>query len=106
MATTDEILTSARTMISWRIEEKDRLAVIHQYLRGKQDHAGVPRGVPDDVRRLARLARVNVMKIVVNSVTQCLFVDGFRQKLQAEDAPAWQVWQANKMDREIGRAHV
>jgi hypothetical protein len=86
-------------MLKWRAAEHDRLELVHAYLHGQQSHPVSPRGSPEDLLRLARISRVNVMKIVVNSVAQCLYVDGFRQALQSEDAPVWDVWQANKMDR-------
>lgn len=94
------IIALAKDLIAWRVNEKARLDLIHAYLRGRQDHPSIPRGVPDDVRRLARISQVNVMKIVVNSVTQCLFVDGYRQRLESADAPAWDEWRSNKMARE------
>ena len=94
------IIQSARTAIGWRMADKPRLDLIHSYLRGLQPHPAVPAGAPQDVSRLARIAQVNVMKIVVNSVTQCLFVDGFRQQLEDDDAPVWEQWQQNKMARE------
>lgn len=57
-----------------------------------------PRGLPIEVKKLAEMSRVNIMEIVVSSVAQAMYVDGYRQAKQADDAPAWAVWQANGMD--------
>lgn len=89
----------AKEMIKWRLKERPRLNKIHEYFRGHQDNPGVPTGSRPEVKRLAEISRVNVMKIVVNSVNQCLFVDGFRQGESADPSPLWKTWQANKMDR-------
>jgi hypothetical protein len=94
-----EIIASVRELLQWREADRVRLTTIHDYLHGSQAHPVSPRGSPPDLIRLAKMSRVNVMKIVVNTVTQCLYVDGFRQRLEAEDAPVWDIWQENKMDR-------
>jgi hypothetical protein len=92
-------VVAIKEMLRWRGAEKDRLDRIHNYLHGTQTHPVSPKGSPEDLKRMARISRVNMMKIVVNSVNQALFVDGFRQQRTAEDAPVWETWQANKMDR-------
>jgi len=47
---------------------------------------------------MARSSRVNIMPIVVNSLVQSTFVEGFRSKGEDEDTEVWQAWQANRMD--------
>lgn len=93
------IVAATKEMLHWRAEDVARLDKIHDYLHGQQGSPAAPTGAAQEVLRLAKISRVNVMKIVVNSVAQCLFVDGFREKLQADDAPVWEIWQKNKMDR-------
>jgi hypothetical protein len=51
---------------------------------------------------MARTARVNIIKIVVESMTQSLIVDSMRATDERDDAvidAAWAIWQANGMDR-------
>jgi hypothetical protein len=43
----------------------------------------IPQDAPREMKTMARIARVNVCPIVVDSLAQSLFVDGFR----ANDAP-------------------
>jgi SPP1 Gp6-like portal protein len=88
----------ARTMIGYRDAERRQLNKLHEYVRGKQPNVAVPVGSPREIRALARIARVNVLAIVVNSLTQALFVDGYRAPRDENDAPAWEIWQANALD--------
>ena len=94
-----QVVEAIRDMLRWRAAEKKRLDRIHSYLHGNQKNPASPPGAPEDVKRMANISRVNMMKIVVSSVNQALFVDGFRQQRSTEDAPVWETWQANKMDR-------
>lgn len=89
-----------KTMIEFRAAESTRLDLIRAYLRDTQRLRWLPAGAPDEVRRLADMARVNVLGFIVDSSTQSLLVDGFRSRA---DNPAWDLWQANRMDaRQIG----
>jgi len=92
-------IDAIKQMLDWRKAEKVRLDNIHDYLHGLQRHPVSPRGSPVDLVNMAKISRVNMMKIVVNSVNQALFVDGFRQARTADNARVWGTWQANKMDR-------
>lgn len=92
-------------MLKWRKADRDRLDVIHDYLRGNQKHPVSPTGSPPEVTRLAKMSRVNIMDIVVSSVAQTMYVDGYRAPEEADDAPAWEVWQANKMDARQSGVH-
>ena len=93
-----QVLGTARTMLDYRRSEKERLDRIHDYLLGNQRHPFAPAGAPQDVQRIARMSRVNIMDIVVSSVAQTMYVDGYRQPRSGDDADSWRVWQANKFD--------
>jgi len=95
----------AQNMLQWRGAEKDRLNKIHDYWNGTQAHPFAPRGAPEDVKRLALMSRVNILDIVIAAVSQTLYVDGYRQENQGDEAPAWAVWQANKLDAEQSGVH-
>lgn len=98
-----DILEQARLMIGWRESERYRLDRLHSYLRGTQTFTWLPTAPAPEVRRLANLARVNMLGLVVDSVAQSMYVDGYRAPKQGEDAPAWDLWQRNRMDaRQIG----
>lgn len=64
---------------------------------------GLPPSVPDEVRVLAKKARVNVLRYVVASRVQDMYVDGFQTDTAPTNVPGWDIWQANGMDaRQIG----
>lgn len=100
-------------------EESDqirkRLDPVRRYWTGKQALPPVvPSSAPAEVRTMARIARVNVCDIVVESLVQSLIVEGFRAEMpedpQQDDSPlvdatlpVWRAWQANRMDkRQVG----
>ena len=84
---------------------------IHQYLMGQQEHPSLPAGATPEVRKLAKMSRVNVLDLIVSSIAQALYVDGYRAGESSmlgprpDEAPAWQVWQANRMDRRQSGIH-
>jgi SPP1 Gp6-like portal protein len=99
----DKAKESVQEMLKWRHGESERLEKAHEYYRGIQKHPAVPSGMKDDVRRLAQISRVNIMGILISSVSQAMYVDGYRQPKESDEAEPWQVWQSNGMDkRQIG----
>lgn len=100
-----DVLDRFKQIKSARTSELDRLNRIRDYLRDDPARrlAGLPSSVPAEVHRLARLSRVNVLKFVVNSRVQSMYVDGYRARGDSDDSPVWDVWQRNGMDaRQIG----
>lgn len=103
MALTDaQAPDMARKLLERREGEQHRLNKIAAYVRGRQDSVYVPRGAQQEYRWLIRRAKVNILPLVVTVVAQSLFVDGYRPDRSAENARAWEWWQANRMD---GRQH-
>ena len=101
-----EAIATTRRLLDMRVQETQRLDRIHEYLRDDpetRDIGGLPTGAPSDVIRLARLARVNLLKYIVSARVQNMYIDGFRTPTSPNDLDVWGVWQANKMDaRQIG----
>lgn len=95
-----------------REAEKERLERLLAYRKDGVEPGGVlsdarfaslPSGVPNEVKALAKLSRVNLMRYVVNSRVQNMYVDGFQTDESPDNVPAWDIWQANGMDaRQIG----
>ncbi|EFC79237.1 phage portal protein [Parafrankia sp. EUN1f] len=101
----DEAVDKARELLGIRETERPRLDRIREYLRDDPNRrlSGLPQDTPPELHRLAKLSRVNMLKFVVGGRVQSMFVDGLRLPRQADNVPAWQVWQANRMDaRQIG----
>ena len=95
----------AKELLEFRQAERGRLDRIREYLRSDPDWrpTWLAATAPTEVRQIAQISRVNMLKFVVNSRVQAMFVDGYRTPRSAEDAPAWATWQRNRMDaRQIG----
>lgn len=104
--TPEQAVSRARELHDQREAERRRLDEVRRYWMGRQKlPAVIPTASPHEVRILARLSRVNVIGIVVESLAQSLAVEGFRAERQAENAAVWDVWQANKLDARQSIVH-
>lgn len=99
MALTDEqAIAQAKELLSFRQAESENLNEIYAYLRGKQPLPIVPAGVPIEIRRLAKMARANFIKLIIDVPAESLYVSGFRTPTGVTNEPGWDIWQANRMD--------
>lgn len=99
MLKADQVTAQCRLLMDYRNAERDQLDIIRRYWKGRQKlPAVIPSTAPKEVRTMARIARVNVCSIVVDTLAQSTFVDGFRGKEDSEDSEVWRAWQANKLD--------
>lgn len=103
--TPEQATAQVEVMLKIRQAEMGRLDKVHAYLRGSQAHPAAPRGQPQEVRRLAQMARVNVCDIVISAVAQAMYVEGYRVPSGSDEAAAWQVWQANRLDARQSAVH-
>jgi len=90
------------------IQERDRveLDTLRRYATGKQPlPLVIPADAPAEIREAARISRINLIAIVINSLTESMYTDGIRVTEEREDgptdvaSPVWAVWQANRLDR-------
>jgi hypothetical protein len=100
------VVAQVKEMLSRHESERNQLDDVRRYWKGLQRlPAIVPASAPREVREMAKIARINICEIVVDSLAQSLFVDGFRVPRQAENLAVWDVWQANRFDREQAGVH-
>lgn len=93
-----QALEQARAVKEKREGERAVLDVVRQYWTGRQSIPAVlPQAVPNEVREMARMSRVNICDIVVESMSQSLFADGFRLPKDGANVGVWKVWEANKL---------
>ena len=89
--------------------ERMDLDEIRRYWTGRQAlPAVIPNDAPREVRVMAKVSRVNVIRIVIESITQSKIVTGIRTSDQRDDEVArraWAIWQANAMDRRQARLY-
>ena len=98
-----EVVAQTRLMLGWRAADRSRLDRLYEYIHGEQRFLWLPSSPPAEVRRIADMSRVNVLGLVIDSVAQSMYVDGYRSAKQEAEAPAWDVWQRNGMDaRQLG----
>lgn len=85
------------------LNERKRLDRIDKWARWDHDKPHIPRTPTPEYRELVARAQVPYLMLVVNAITQNLYVDGYRRADDPEDATPWHYWQVNGMDkRQIG----
>lgn len=110
--TPDEAVDQVDELRKLHDRERNQLDVVRQYWKGRQQlPAVIPSSAPSEVRQMARIARVNICDIVVESLTQSTFVDDFRAEVNEDgqrvdrSLSVWDVWQANRFDRDQTAVH-
>lgn len=94
-----DAVSACRTLLAAKAAEAEKLDKIHAYFHGKQPlPILVTNGMPQEVKDLAHMSRVNVIRLPVDVMAQSLFVDGYRSPNSDGDEPVWKAWQANRMD--------
>jgi hypothetical protein len=117
MLTSDEAIEATVDANGKLDADRQQLDVLRLYVTGKQRlPLVIPRDAPAEVRELARVARINLIAIVVQSLVESLYVDNIRMAETAEPAgndiadpasgdpdeplkPIWNAWQRNRWDR-------
>jgi hypothetical protein len=85
-------------LMAARTAEQARFEKIRRYLRGKHDSVYVPPKAATEFEWLVERAKVNLLPLIVDTPAQAMFVDGYRSIEATENMPAWEGWQANRMD--------
>jgi len=93
-----EAIEQTKVMLEWRAAEAKRLDRLYSYVHNKQSIRWLSSSVPQEVKALAKMCRVNVLGLIVDMVAQSLYVDGYRAPNGEQEDPAWRIWQLNKMD--------
>lgn len=102
----EEVAAQVKRLLDYHEGERSQLNDVRAYWKGLQRIPPVvPASAPREVREMAQRARINVIEVVVDSLTQSLFVDGFRIPRQDTNLAVWDVWQANRMDRGQSGVH-
>ena len=106
MLTEEQAIAQAAVLKGYHQGERAQLDLIRRYWKGLQRlPAVIPSTSPREVREMARIARVNVCSIIVDSLAQSTFVDNFRSKSADGDLEVWNIWQKNKLDARQAGIH-
>jgi hypothetical protein len=98
----DQATSTVKTLLGLREPEQKRLERIARYVAGKHERVYAPRGASGEYHWLRSRAVVNMLPLLIDVVSQNLYVDGYRPAKKDDNAAAWKIWQANRMD---GRQH-
>ena len=94
---------------------RGKLDPVRRYWKGRQRlPAIIPGSAPSEVREMARISRVNVCEIVVESLKQSLILEGIRAEREDDDGdtidamvdPVWRVLQENRWDKRQAGVHA
>ncbi|MGW0933650.1 phage portal protein [Streptomyces sp. NPDC002666] len=86
-------------ILAGRRAESGRLSEVHAYLKNKICDIYVPQSATVEYKKLVDQARFNILPLLVSSLAQGLFVDGYRPSTSLDNSPVWDaVWQPNRMD--------
>jgi hypothetical protein len=79
-------------------QEKDRLDRIDKWMRWEHDAPHQPRQATREYRELSVRAQAPWLNLIVTSVAQNLYVDGYRPENSTDNAEPWDWWQVNGLD--------
>src|SRR5690606_6224947 len=95
-----EAAEKASELYEIRSRERKRLDTIRLYLQGRPELTYLPPDTPRELQALAKMARVPLMKLIVNATTQQMFVDGYQSAdTEAADTIWREIWQSNRWDK-------
>lgn len=78
--------------------EKARLDKVDRWYRWSHEDPRLPRGATAELKYLLELSKTPWLGLVVTTVAQALYVDGFRSPEVADNSEVWKTWLANDFD--------
>lgn len=87
--------------VLWPAYESERLRmrVIDMWLRNEQTGQRLPNGATPELRNLLALSKTPWLGLVVTTLAQTMYVDGYRSPAQRGNVPGpWKTWHANQFD--------
>lgn len=79
--------------------ERTRLHRIDLWAGWIQEDPQLPPKATREMRRLLELSKTPWLGLVVDTMAQCLYVDGYRSPSNPENSRPWQTWNANDFDQ-------
>lgn len=80
-------------------KEREKLNKIDRWMRWEHDTPHKPNTATSEYKELAKRAEAPWGRLIVTSVVQNLYVDGYRLPDRQEDSPQWDWWRRNGMKR-------
>lgn len=79
-------------------DDKRELDKVDSWYRGENERPSMPRQSTREYQQLQDRAYTPWLGLVVTSVAQTLYVEGYRRARETDDAAAWGFWQVNGLD--------
>lgn len=79
-------------------KEQERLNWLDKWYRWEQKDPELPRKATKELKALARLSKTPWLGLVVTTVAQAMFVDGYRSPDSQDNKPSWRTWLANSFE--------
>jgi hypothetical protein len=99
-----ELVNDSGYLQDWT-DNRAEMSVWDGWYRGKQLIPGLSPQETEEYRQLRRRSPSPWAKQIVDSVAHVLYVEGYRQAGEADDADVWAIWQANGMDSRQHMVH-
>lgn len=98
MLTPADVVSTVKDLSPAWQTEKDKLDRIDRWARWEHDDPDKPRQATAEYRELVARSQAPWGDLVVGSVAQTLYVEGYRRPDAPEDSTGWDHWQRNGMD--------
>jgi nucleotide-binding universal stress UspA family protein len=98
MIPSDVVALIGDDLMSRYTNERRKLDRIDRWARWEHDEPHRPRQATREYQELANRAQAPWGDLIVGSVAQTLYVEGYRRPDVPEDSNGWDLWQANGMD--------
>lgn len=97
--TPDEaVAVAADALLPAWMHEREKLDRIDRWARWDHEDPHRPKQATAEYRELSARAQAPWGALIVSSVAQTLYIEGYRRPDAPDDATAWNIWQANGMD--------
>lgn len=86
-------------LIAARRAEAVRFSEIHEYVKNRVVDLYVPEKARREYLQLVEQSRFNILPLLIRSLANNFFIDGYRQRRADTNAPVWhKAWQPNRLD--------
>lgn len=85
--------------------EKNRLDKVDKWYRWEHEDPTLPRGATQELKNLLELSKTPWLGLVVTTIAQTLYVDGYRSPDDPDNAGVWRTWNANDFDQRQTAVH-
>lgn len=98
LSASESVALAKDQLIPAWLNERRKLDRIDRWARWDHDDPAKPRHAQNEYRELIKRSQAPWGDLIVSSIAQTLYVEGYRRPDDPEDGRGWALWQANGMD--------